>query len=185
MKLNKKHGSATTQVFFLLIAVVFASALILYLIQSGILSVKAQGDQVPLLNTQFIPIERQGSLAIKDFQFCRYVDEQFNCPEPQEIFNPGDEVHFKFVAESSTYNGEIMIVENYQLKAPNGEIILNVDQKNTFDFNSNKPKELINLKDYFTILSGSPAGQYTVTLNLENPLLDKKTVLVKMFTVTG
>ena len=76
-----------------------------------------------------------------------------------------------------------MLVENYQIKGPNGELLLGVDEKNNFNFDliSNEKKELITFKDFFVVGSDLSEGEYTLELIVNNPLLNKKTTLVKKF----
>ena len=128
------------EILIFLIVVVLTSAVVLFLVQSGIVTVKADGEEVPILNAEFIPVGREGYVAIKEFQFCDMVDELYNCLGEKNTFQIGGEVHFRFVIESSTWNGEVMLVENYKLKSPTGEILLDVDEEdiksflNTFNY---------------------------------------------------
>ena len=94
-----------------------------------------------------------------------------------------EEVHFKFVVESSTYNGEIMLTENYKLIDPDEKILLEVDESENFHFQkkSKETKELITFKDFLIIGEDLPTGEYTLNLVVENPLINKKTTLTKRF----
>jgi hypothetical protein len=78
-----------------------------------------------------------------------------------------------------------MLVENYRIKGPTGELLLEVDESNNFNFDltSNKETEDVTFKDFFIVNQGLPEGQYTMELFIENPLLTKKTTLVKKFQV--
>ena len=183
--INKK-GKLATEILVMLVVVVITSAVILLLVQSGILEVKAENEQVSVLNADFIPVTREGYLAIKDFRFCNFVDLNYNCVGEVNSFALNSEIHFLFTVESSTYNGDIMIVENYRIKGPSGEMLLEVDASNNFNFDlsSNKETEEITFKDFFIVNQGLPEGEYTLELLIENPLLTKKTTLVKKFSVS-
>lgn len=177
-----KNGNAVVQLLVLLVVAALTSGVILFLVQSGLISVKAQSE-VPILNTEFVPFEREGYLTLREFNFCAGVDEQLHCNSPQDSFALGSEVHFRFAVESSTYNGEIMIVENYKILGPQGELLLDVDAKNNFEFNaqSDKAREVVTFKDYFVLRPDLPEGTYTLELNLENPLINKKVRSTQQF----
>ena len=178
-----KHGSIMMELFIFLIVILLTSATVLFLVQSGILQVRADTGDVPILNMEFIPVGREGTLAIKEFQFCGRVNEQYQCIDPKETFIIGDEVHFRFVVETSTFNGEVMLVENYRLRDPSGKIVLGVDTKNNFHFEdaSREKTESLVLKDYFITGINGQQGTYTLELILENPLLMKTVTLSKNF----
>lgn len=181
-KMNRKAG-IVVQLLVMMILVVLTSAVIFYLVQSGIITVKAEEESVPLLNAEFIPIAREGYLSIEEFKFCDYVDQDFTCINQDKHFFFNNEIHFTFVVESSTYNGEVMILENYRIKSPSGKTLLDAEQKNNFhyDIRSKEKKELITFKDYFIIGSGTETGAYTLELIIENPLLNKKKTLSQEF----
>src|SRR3989344_2949533 len=170
--MNKK-ASTIIESLLILVAVVLSSAVVLFLVQKGIVNVKADTSPQPLLNTEFIPFAREGTLAITEFQFCQYVDEEYQCLEPKQIFARGEEVHFRFVVESTTSNGAVKIIENYRITSPSGQIILDANTENNFDYNtaSNKNKESLVFKDYFTLGLGLRPGTYSLDLILENPYL--------------
>lgn len=182
--MNKK-AKGVTELLIMLIMIVLTSGIVLLLVQSGIIEVKAENEQVPLLNTEFIPMGRGGTLAVKEFSFCGYVDEQYNCLGESDIFLPGDAVYFRFVAESSTYNGDVMVAENYRLKSPSGKVLLDVSQKENFHFNmqSNNDVESVTFKDYFTLSEDAETGTYTLELVLDNPLLGKRVTQTESFEV--
>lgn len=175
------HGASMVEFLVLLIMIVLTSATVLFLVKTEIVSVRAEGGEVSVLNTEFIPVGREGYLAIKEFQFCDAVDEVYNCLEEKSTFQIGEEVHFRFIVESSTWNGEAMLVENYRLKSPSGDVLLDVDEESNYHFNlqSTKRKEDIYFKDYFIVNPGSEIGEYTLELVIENPLLNKKTMLTE------
>ena len=179
------HGSIMMELFIFLIVILLTSATVLFLVQSGILQVRAVGDEAPILNMEFIPVGREGILAMKEFQFCGQVNEQYQCLEQKETFIIGDEVHFRFVVETSTFNGEVMLVENYRLKGPDGMVLLDVDTKNNYNYNLPSKEKIqdIYFKDYILSEIGDPLGTYTAEFVIENPLLNKKATLRKQFTL--
>ncbi|MBI2662651.1 hypothetical protein HYX11_04295 [Candidatus Woesearchaeota archaeon] len=182
--MNKK-ASTIIEFLLILVAVVLTSAVILFLVQKGVVTVKADTSPQPILNTEFIPFAREGTLSIKEFQFCQYVDEQYQCLEPKQTFVRGEEVHFRFVVESTTSNGVVKIVENYRITSPSGQIILDANTENNFDYDteSNKNKESLVFKDYFTLGFGLQPGTYSLDLILENPYLIKQVTYTKTFIV--
>ncbi len=177
----KKRGKIAIQVLVILIVIVLTSAVMLVLVKSGVLGVKDSSDEV--LDTEFIPYGKGGSLAIKDFKFCGFVDDSYNCIGEGNKFALGDAVYFTFIVDSSTYDGDIKLVENYRVKDPNGKVVLEVDTKNDFYVNwkTNKASEKITFKDYFTIGTEDSAGKYTFELLISNSLLGKNAKLVKEF----
>src|SRR3989338_2220036 len=186
--MTEKKGSVVVQVLALLIVVVVTSAIILMFIKTGLLTVDVSeesgaGVEESVLNTEFIPFVREGYLAIKDFQFCSSVSQRYDCVGQKDSFGFGEAVHFRFVIESSIYQGELRLMENYRLKDPLGRVILDVDEKSNFhvDLTSQKEKEQVAFKDFFTIYPGSPAGEYTLELVMENPLLVKTAKVTRTF----
>jgi len=177
------NGKVATEILVMLVVVVITSAIILLLIQSGIITVKAENEQVPLLNTEFIPMGRDGYLTIKDFKFCDFVDDNYNCIGEKNHFFLGSEIHFVFVVDSATYNGDIILVENYQIKDPQGGVLFDTKYGDNFNFemSSTNNNELISFKDSFVVGSKLLAGKYTLELFVENPLLVKETTLVENF----
>lgn len=175
------NASVMLELLIFVVTVILTSAFVLFLVQTGVIAVEANAQEVPLLDTEFIPVGREGTLAIKDFQFCDSVDELYQCVDEKNNFVLGEEVYFRFVVESSSLNGEIMLVENYRLIDPNGKVILDVDEKNNFYFNqpSRKKTEQVTFKDYFIAGYELIDGQYALELWLENPLLGKKVKVIK------
>lgn len=182
---KKKQGKVVVQILVMMILIVLTSAIILALLKFDVINIGSASEDVSVLNSEFVPVGRGGSLAIRDFQFCAYIDDNYNCVSEGNSFFLGDEVHFQFIVESTTYNGEVLLIENYRVKGPAGEILLEVDDKSNFHFEikSEEKKESITFKDYFTVGNELPVGEYTVELLLENTLLDKKVTLVKKFTM--
>jgi hypothetical protein len=184
--MNKK-GKVAVELLIMLVTIVITSAIIFMLVQADVIKVKPGNADVNVLNTEFIPMGREGFLAIRDFTFCDFISEDYQCTAPGEnfAFALGNAVHFRFVVESSTYNGDIKLIQNYRIKDPNGNLLLDVDEKNNFHFDikSDERKELITFKDFFYIGEELPEGIYTLELIISNPLLDKKTTQIKTFEV--
>ncbi|MBS3116067.1 hypothetical protein J4421_00565 [Candidatus Woesearchaeota archaeon] len=176
-----KKASLGVEVLLMLILVVMISAVILFLIKSGMISVKASGSEEPILNTEFIPLEREGVLTLTSFSFCRYVDSNYRCLQPLERFPLGADVYFIFTVESSTENEKVILIENYKLKNPQGIVILDVDARNDFyvESTSEKKNEEITFKDYFITDLSLEEGVYTLELHLENPILAKNVKATK------
>tara|TARA_B100000315_G_C14539023_1_gene569917 strand:+ start:1182 stop:1727 length:546 start_codon:yes stop_codon:yes gene_type:complete len=180
--MNKK-GKIVVTVLVVLGVILLTSAGMLMLIKTGMLSVKTSSESV--LNTEYIPYQRTGSLAIKDFKFCGLVDQYYKCIQEKNQFLLGESVHFRFVVESSVYQGQVKLVENYGVKGPNGKVQLEVNSQDNFYFNINSKKktEKISFADYFTVGYDMPVGKYTLELILNNPLINKKTKLIKTFEI--
>lgn len=177
------RGSIGGIVLIVLVAALLVGALLLLLFGTGVFS--SSDNDEPILNTEFLPVGRGGTLVVKEFVFCSFVDERFNCFEKRDTFSLGDEVHFRFVIESSSYEGQLLLVENYRVKKPDGAILLDVEEKNNFHVSreSSSEVETTVFKDYFVLGTSEPEGDYTLELLLENPLLGKKVLLTKHFTV--
>ena len=178
-----KQAKIATEILVILITIVTTSAIIFLLIQAGAITVKDSGNDVSLLNANFVPMGREGSVVIKDFNFCSYIDDNYNCLGADGDFYTGEEIYFLFTVESSTFNGQIMLVKNYRIKYPDDRVLLEVDEKNNFnyDLQSEETKELVTFKDYFYMGEDLPEGEYVLDLVITNPLIDKKTTLSKSF----
>ena len=176
--------ASVLELLLLLVVVVITSAVVLFLVQSGMISVKAVSNE-PILNTEFIPLGREGSINLQEIKLCEFVDKDFHCFNEKKSFVPGDKVYLVFLVESSAYNGQIMIVRNYRLRNFQGDVILDIDAKNNynFDLQSPKEKEFVAFADYFTTGKDYLPGEYTIDVILENPLLMKKITSSKKFTV--
>src|SRR3989344_2122356 len=184
VKINMdQQGSVIIQSLIYLVVIILSSAGVLLLINLGILTPKNSNEEILL--SEFIPLGRSGELQIAEFNFCSNVDQNFDCISPKEEFSSGEEVHFNFVVESSTYDRQIMIVENYRLINPEDKVLLEVDEKNNFHFDmeSNKDLERVKLKDYFILGHEEVEGEYRLELLIENPLLNKKVTLSRSFMV--
>lgn len=178
-KMDSK-GKIATQILIMLVVVVLTSAAVFSLVQAGVIEVR-QVEGASVLNTEFIPFMREGTLVIKEFKFCGLVDEDYKCLEEKELFEAGENIHFRFIVESSAVDGEMMLVENYQLKGPEGNILLGVDEEyNTY---VETESERIYFKDYIIGEAEDQKGEYTLELLVENPLLNKKVTLTKKFRI--
>ena len=86
--------------------------------------------------------------------------------------------------ESSVYQGEGKLVENYRVKDAKGKVLFEIDNKNNyyFDTKSSKQSERVAFKDYFTVNNMFP-GKYYLELWIDNPLINKRNKIVKEFVV--
>lgn len=190
MKHSKKGGLAVESLL-LLVTVLFTSAVVFYLVQSGIVSVEGATNSVTqdqFLNVEFLPIEQGGTLAIQEFTLCYEDDmnyEGYYCKEDRELFFPGDEIHFTYEVISSSYLGSIFLTENYRLLGPDDEIILDVAAVNDIEYESDADEdvELVKFRDYFVLGDDEPIGEYTLELIITNTLINKEAVLRKEITV--
>ncbi len=174
-------GRLAVELLVMLIGIVGSSALILFLVQSGIIVVHGEAYQEPILNAEFIPTERVGNIVINQFSFCQDIGEKYKCVEPTNTFRRGDKIHFRFEVETTPYQGEVKLIENYRLKDPKGVVILDVDEESNFHYDivSAKKEEKITFKDYFIINSEASTGEYTLELVMSNPLINKKVTRVE------
>ncbi len=173
----------TTQILVLLILVVFTSAVLLLLINSGIVSVRADANSEQILNTEFLPFGREGTLVIRDFQFCTSISEKYDCIQETDSFHRPESIHFRFVVESTTLQNQILLVENYRVKDALGKVVLEVDHQNDFHFEKRTSDsiEQVYFKDFIVSNAEDTPGTYTLELFVENPLLTKKATLIKEF----
>lgn len=180
-KINKKGMAIEILVF--LIMLVLMSALILFLVKFGIVSVKQNNQQ--LLDTEFLPLGRPGALIIKNIQFCSFVDAKLQCLESKENFRIGEKIYFQIAAESSTSDGAIKIVENYRIHGPDGTLFLDAESSSNYHLEIASPEQVVPilLSDFFIVNPGAPQGKYTISVIIENPLLNKKTTVSKAFMV--
>jgi hypothetical protein len=171
--MNKK--GVMLQVLIFLVVVIFTSALMLLLVKMGVVDVQS-GNSEPILNTEFIPLERGGTLVMKSVEFCGYIDEIYQCYSSGKNFSPGDDVYVLFVVETSVYNSNIMLVRNYRITDSLGKVILDVEEKNNYHFEekSGKQTEIVTFADFFTTGTDYLEGEYTLDVIVENPLLNKK-----------
>jgi len=172
--MKAKKGNLTVQILVLLIVIVFTSATMLLLLKLGVIS--PSGSEAELLNTEFIPVAREGKLEVNDFQFCAFIDENKNCISPRERFEVGSTVYFRFVAKSSPANGVLNLVENYRLERGDGLMVLEAQDKDNFYYSldSDKEEEEIIFTDYFTVGEDVPDGEYILHLILSNPVAGRQ-----------
>lgn len=182
--INSK-GSVWLQVIVIVGVAALTTAIMLLLIHFDVLSPQAQEQQVNVLNAEFIPLERTGDLQIRQVDLCNYVDTKFNCYNKTELFQRDDNIYLRFLVESSVYQGEIMIARNYRVINPEGNIILDLEQQNSYTFRQESPKEsqAVAFADYFTLGNNPQIGQYQIEIIVENPLLNKKVTIIKRFDV--
>lgn len=177
------RASAMIELLVLLIVVVVSSGVVLLLVQTGVLQVRSSSAEYePLLNAEFIPLAQEGRLVIKGFQFCSFVDEKYTCVDAKEKFTAGERVYFRFIVETSTVNGNALLVQNYRLKDAFGKVLLEVDEEsnNYARKSAALDVETFYFKDFIVTEAGD-AGEYTFELLVENTLLQKKATLIKNF----
>lgn len=182
-KVNKKANIAV-EVLVFLIVVSLVSGTLLFLIQSNVIQVQgAAVQQQPILNANFIPSAREGSIAIIEFQFCDVVTQDYLCTQEKNTFANGDEVHFRFVVETSSYENSVVLFENYRLLDPTGEVILDVEDKKDlfFETRTTSSTEKVTFKDYFFAGYELESGTYTLELIIHNSILNKKATVIKTF----
>ena len=179
--MNKQAGMVV-QVLIMLILVVLTSITVLFFVKTGFIEVKGQVNE-QILYLEFLPFQREGTLNIRNFQFCDYIEES-QCYGSNQFYLPAD-VHFLFIVESTVYNGEIKLIENYQIKDHLGRIILEVDDGDNFhfDLSSDRVTEEIVFTDFFTVNEELKPGTYTLDLIVENSILDKKITLSREFEI--
>lgn len=169
-------------ILIVMIIIVVTSAVILFLVKSGTIEVR-EVVMEPVLNAEFFPTGSKGYLVIEKFDFCNFVDDNFECWLLKDEFERTENVYVRFVVESTVYNGDVILLRNYQIKDPHGEIILELDQKNVYNFEmrSNEAVEPVVFADYFVMDNDAELGKYTLDVVVENPLLDKKVTWSKKF----
>src|SRR3989344_1402087 len=186
-KLGKvdKKGRIEVELFIVLITIVVTSAVMLLLVKSGTIEVKDDVITEPVLNAEFLPAGREGFLAVKDFAFCGYVDEDLNCIGRQEEFGKTENVYVWFVVESTVTDGQVMLLRNYKMSNPLGEVVLQAEQKNGYNFelSSSRNKENVVFGEFFVLGEDAIIGEYTLDIILEDLLLEKKITLTKKFMV--
>lgn len=178
-------ANIATQILAFLVVIAFTSGIVLLLVQTGTISVRAEGEQPSVLNTEFLPYGREGYLVLKELKFCSFVDQKFRCFNEKEEFAGGENVYVVFLVQSSTYQGEIMLVRNYRLLDPLGRVLLDVDEKNNYHVEQASGREMENVAfaDYFTTGKDYAPGEYTLDVVIDNPLLVKTVTVKKRFTI--
>ena len=159
--------SIIVKVMMVLILLVVGSSLILVLINSGLVSVRAQADyeNEQVLNMEFIPVIDDFVIKIKDFTFCQKVDlSVFNCLGSERVFHPGEQVNFLFIVRSNLAK-EVEVIEDYALIGPFDERILDFQQGGNLKVKLLPDKDLT-IADYFTLSEDALVGEYTLELLL-------------------
>jgi|SRR3989344_668830 len=181
----RKKGRIEIEVFMVLITIVLTSAVILLLVKSGTIKVKNEVVTEPILNAEFLPTGKEGFLAVKEARFCSYVDENLNCVSEQQKFGKTENVYVWFTLESTVTNEQIIAARNYRIRNPAGMVVLQADNKNSYDFqlDSAKNTEPVVFADYFVMGEEAVSGEYTLEIMVENPLLGKQVTLTKKFNI--
>jgi hypothetical protein len=194
-KMSGRKGGLAIESLALLVTALISSALVFYLVQSGVVSVSGSGDgtsvsnsQSEFLNIEYLPISKGGTLVIQDFSLCYNEDvnkETLKCKQERELFFLGDEVHFSFSVISSSYLGSIELLENYRLRGPDNEILLDVNSRDDYEFATDTEESIqqVYFEDYFILDSVDPIGEYTLELVVKNNLIGKETVVRKKINV--
>lgn len=182
-----KNGKIALEILIILVVMVFTSALILVLVKTGVIAVRSDVTAEPILNAEFLPVGRIGNLAIVSFEFCSFVDDDLNCFEDKDEFTRDENVYVRFLVESTAYNGDVLLIRNYRIKNPSGEIVLEVDQSNsyTFEVEGGGKSERIVFADFFVMDDESLLGEYTLDVIVENPLLEKRITQSEKFRLIG
>ncbi|MBR9683897.1 hypothetical protein GOV03_05155 [Candidatus Woesearchaeota archaeon] len=179
-----RNGKVAVQLLVILTVIVITSATVFSLVKSGVVELKEK-EGVELIDMEFVPYTREGSLVVEGFKFCQFVDEKHNCVGEKNTFSLGENIYFRFMVESSTVSGEVQLTENYRLKSPRGEVLLEVDDRyeNYLEAVSGDSKGQIYFADYLVSEEGDDKGEYTFELFIKNPLLNKEVVLIKKFKI--
>lgn len=179
----RKRGRIEIELFMVLITIVVTSAVILLLVKFGTIEVREETVAEPILNAEFLPAGREGFLTVKDFAFCSYVDENLNCVEEREEFGKTENVYVWFVVESSVTDEQVLLLRNYKMSDPLGEVVLQAEQKNAYNFglSSGRETEKVVFGEFFVLGEDAAAGEYALDVIVENPLLGKKITLTRRF----
>lgn len=177
------------QFLVFLIIIVFVSALILFLVKSNYIKIDSKNQNKPdVLNAQFLIdndafVSENYILKIREFEFCREINNNFDCLDPTTGFEPGETAKFRYEVVSNTKDGILSLIKNYQVLSENGKVILDLDPKNNFYVNqkSNKLVETLSFQDEFNINPVLEKGFYEVKLIIQNPMLNTKAEIVKRF----
>ena len=181
IKLTKK--GTVTEIMIMLVLIVITSAVILLLVNYGVLNVKAESNE-PILMTEFLPLEEISVFTITDIVFCQFIDPNNKCINPREEFTVGQPLFIAFTLQSSPKNNQIEVLRNYRIIDPNGETMLDLIEDNTFreSITSNAVKEMF-FGNYFIISEDFMLGEYTLELYVRNDLIGKQVVRRKSFVV--
>ncbi len=180
--MNKK-GGIIAQLLVLLIAVALVSAGMLLLIKFDILKVKGASSE-SVLNTEFLPMGRQGILVIKEVEFCDFIDENLECSVLKDEFEQGDNIYVRFVIDTTVVDGAVIAKRNYRILDSSDKVVLQVDEANSLEYEQQTENDLqeIVFADYFTSDEFIP-GKHTVEIIIENPLISKRIISTQYFTL--
>lgn len=185
-KMFNARGSILIEALVLLATVIATSIAVLLLVQFNVIDVSASESKESVLNADFLPlVQEEGMLLVKDFQLCGLVNPAYECIAPETTFYTGDSVHFRYAVESSTRNGQIILIKKYRLLDETGRAWIEVNEKNTLYVEGAASGAIENVlfKDSFYLGTEVPAGKYTLELSIENPLIDKEVTSLQRFTV--
>ena len=74
MVLTKK-GAVVVEILVILAVMAITSAVVLILINSGVVNVRTDYEPVQVLNTEFLPVGRAGHMAVREFSFCENINK--------------------------------------------------------------------------------------------------------------
>ena len=179
--MNKK-GSVVVLLIFLIV-VILTSAFVLLLVRFDVLDLKPDSEK-SILNTEFLPIDKEGMLEFSDVATCNYVDDDFYCLDERDTFTLGEEIHVRTAVRSQGKNGVIILTRNYEVRDSFGEVLFAQSEENKYQVEgkySGEPKTVV-FADYFPTV-GLEAGRYEIDVIVENPLFENKitkTMVVKV-----
>ncbi|PIN73920.1 hypothetical protein COV20_02280 [Candidatus Woesearchaeota archaeon CG10_big_fil_rev_8_21_14_0_10_45_16] len=178
-----KKGGLLVQVLVVLIVIILTSGLILYLVSSGVLTPDPARAEVDILNAEFIPLERTGTLTIKEFDMCEFVDEELNCFHKTSEFQRGTNIYLRALVESTVFGGQLSVGRNYRVVDSQGKVILELEDTNQrdFDYDLEGTKENLAFSDTLFFEDEVPAGDYELQLIVENQLTMKQATLTRGF----
>lgn len=176
-----KRGGMAAQLLVMMILVVITSAVILFLVDLGVLEVDNTNQQ-SVLNTEFIPLQREGYLAVKDFSFCSKVNNNFDCQQPRTAFNRGEKVYMRYVVESSISASNVVLEYNFNIKNSEG-VILYESKVANFEEAGDEGTKRVYIRDSFNIGEDANPGKYIMDIVVYNSLLNKKVVISENFII--
>ena len=173
-------GSVLVQVTVIVLVAALTTLVMLLLMNLGVFEEQPENEQVSLLNTQFIPLERGGDLQIRQIDFCKRVDTEFNCYTKTTSFVKGEDVYIRFLVETSAYQGQVLLVRNYRIVDPLGNVIQDLEQQNAYVYEEATPNQRsVAFADKLTFFADDLVGEYAIEMVVESPLLDKRVAIVK------
>jgi hypothetical protein len=181
IKLTKK--GSVTEIMIMLVLIVITSAVILLLVNYGVLDVKADSNE-QVLNTEFLPMEENKIFTINDLKLCQFIDPNNVCINPTTEFDKGTALFVAFNLESSPYNNQIEVLRNYRIIGPGDKVVLDIIEENNEikTIESNVVKEMF-FGNYFMINDDFVSGDYTLEIYVKNDLINKQLVRRKSFVI--